>query len=59
MQKKLRRHFNNLFPYELEHPEEFLDDLLLLSSADDIVEACMDWGCDSEPAAKFAQLMMR
>ena len=59
VQKKLRKEFNSVFEGKFENPAEYLDDLLLLSSAAEIAEACVEWGCDPEPAAKLAQLVMR
>ena len=59
MQKKLRRVFNKLFQEELEYPAGLLDDLLELASAGQIVDACLELGCDTGNATKLAQLLMR
>lgn len=59
MQKQVRKQFSKLSLDEWESPATFLDELLQLSSEDEVIEACVDLGCDPEPAAKLAQLLMR
>ena len=59
MQSRVRALFDPLFSHKLEKPEEFLDDLVQMTSRADIIKECVQEGCAEEAATELADLLMR
>jgi len=59
VQTRVRALFDPLFSHKFENAEEFLDDLVQMTSRADIIKECIAEECAEEAATELAELLMK